>query len=250
MKSILEFINIYKSFGNRVILSSINLNLEPGYIYTLMGANGSGKTTLFNIITGFLKAEDGTILYKKKALNNLPPAAINSSGITRTFQNLRLINGLTVRENIQLAFKGNKGEKIWNALLPGAFLREHQGNFNRRADDIIKKVFLDDVADNKAGEISYGQQKLLTLGCCLANDGDLFLLDEPVAGINPFYKGKIITLIKNIKETGKTVLLIEHNANFIDAVSDKLFFLTNGTIDTFEDYQQLKNNPKVQEAYL
>jgi len=78
----------------------------------------------------------------------------------------------------------------------------------------------------------------------------LFLLDETVAGINPFYKGKIITLIKDIKETGKTVLLIEHNANFINAVSDKLFFLANGTIDMFEDYQQLKNNPKVQEAYL
>jgi len=250
MKSILELRDIYKSFGNRVILSSINLNLELGHIYTLMGANGSGKTTLFNIITGFLKADNGTILYKSRALNNLPPATINSSGITRTFQNLRLINGLTVRENIQLAFKGNKGEKIWNALLPSAFLREHQGNFNRRADDIIKKVFLDVVADNKAGEISYGQQKLLTLGCCLANDGDLFLLDEPVSGINPLYKEKIIALINNIKETGKTVFLIEHNADFIDAVSDKLFFLANGIIDTFEDYQQLKNNPKVQEAYL
>ena len=250
MKSILELRNIYKSFGNRVILAGINLDLELGYIYTLMGANGSGKTTLFNIITGFLKAEGGTILYKNKALNNLQPASINSSGITRTFQNLRLINGLTVRENIQLAFKGNKGEKIWNALLPGAFLREHQRDFIRRADDIIKKVFLDDVADNKAGEISYGQQKLLTLGCCLANDAELFLLDEPVSGINPLYKEKIITLIKDIKDTGKTVLLIEHNANFIDAVSDRLFFLANGTIDTFEDYQQLKNNMKVQEAYL
>ncbi|MFH1985751.1 MAG: ATP-binding cassette domain-containing protein [Pseudomonadota bacterium] len=250
MKSILEIKNIYKSFGDRVILSGVDFHLEQGCIYTLMGANGSGKTTLFNIISGFLKAEDGTVIFKNKTLTNLSPVAVNSCGITRTFQNLRLINGLTVRENIHLAFKGNKGEKIWNALLPGAFFKEHQIGFKRSADDIINKVFLDDVADNKAGKISYGQQKLLTLGCCIANDAELFLLDEPVAGINPLYKKKIVTLVKGFKAAGKTILLIEHNADFIAAVSDKLFFLANGIIDTFEDYQQLKDNLKVQEAYL
>ena len=246
----LELKNIYKSFGEREILSGVNLKLEKGNVSTLMGANGSGKTTLFNIITNFLKADEGTVFFKGKRIDNLSPVTINSLGITRTFQNLRLIEGLTVSENILLAFKGNKGEKIWNALLPEVFLKKQKTYFNKRAKEIIRKVFLDDVAESKAGEISYGQQKLLTLGCCLANEADLLLLDEPVAGINPDYLGKIITLIKDIKEEGKTVLLIEHNADFIEAVSDKLFFLTDGTISTFDDYNQLRNSPKAQEAYL
>lgn len=249
-KYMLELINIQKSFGEREILSGINLKLEEGNIYTLMGANGAGKTTLFNIITNFLKADEGTILFNGKRIDNLSPVAINSLGITRTFQNLRLIGELSVKENILLAFKGNKGEKIWNALLPGIFLKNDNTYFEQKANEIIRKVFLDDVAENKAGEISYGQQKLLTLGCCLANNADLLLLDEPVAGINPIYWGKIITIIHEIKASGKTVLLVEHHADFIETISDMLLLLNDGTVSIFDDYHQLRKNPQAQEAYL
>ncbi|KHE90983.1 MAG: ATP-binding cassette domain-containing protein [Candidatus Scalindua rubra] len=246
----LELKNIHKSFGEREILSGVNLKLEKGNVYTLMGANGSGKTTLFNIITNFLKADKGAVFFKKKRIDNLSPVTINSLGITRTFQNLRLIEGLTVKENILLAFKGNKGEKIWNALLPGIFLKDDKNSFEQKANEIIRKVFLDDVAESNAGEISYGQQKLLTLGCCLANDADLLLLDEPVAGINPIYWGKIITIINEVKAVGKTILLIEHHADFIKTISDALLFLNDGTLNIFDDYNQLRNNPQAQEAYL
>ena len=181
----LELKNIHKSFGEREILSGVNLKLEKGNVYTLMGANGTGKTTLFNIVTNFLKTDEGTVFFKGKRIDNLSPVAINSLGVTRTFQNLRLIEGLS--------FKGNKGEKIWNAFLPEIFLNNDNAYFVQKANDIIRKVFLDDVAENKADEISYGQQKLLTLGCCIANDAELLLLDEPVAGINPIYWEKIIT---------------------------------------------------------
>jgi branched-chain amino acid transport system ATP-binding protein len=246
----LELNNIHKSFGEREILSGVNLKLEKGNVYTLMGANGAGKTTLFNIVTNFLKADEGTVFLKKKRIDNLSPVAINSLGITRTFQNLRLIEGLTVKENILLAFKENKGEKIWNALLPGILLKNDNEYFKQKANEIIRKVFLDDVADSKAGEISYGQQKLLTMGCCFANNADLLLLDEPVAGINPVYEEKIISLINDIKNEGKTVLLIEHHAGFVEAVSDKLFFLVDGLISTFNDYNQLRTSPKAHVAYL
>ena len=246
----LELNNIHKSFGERKILSGVNLKLEKGNVYTLMGANGAGKTTIFNIVTNFLKADEGTVWLKGKKIDNLSPVTINSLGITRTFQNLRLIEGLTVKENILLAFKGNKGEYIWNALLPGLFLRKDKANYEQKANVIVRKVFLDDVADSKAGEISYGQQKLLTLGCCLANEADLLLLDEPVAGINPVYIEKMITLVKDTKEAGKTILLIEHHTDYIEAVSDKVFFLANGTISTFDNHNELKNSRTIQEAYL
>lgn len=242
--------NIRKSFGEREILSGLNMQLEGGMIYSLMGSNGAGKTTLFNILTGFLRPESGTIHFKDKNISNYTPIKINKFGITRTFQNLRLIEGLTVKENIILSFKGNKGESVFNALLPQVMLKEYYNSFNEKADEIIKKIFLDNVSENMAGEISYGQQKLLTLGCCLANDAELFLLDEPVSGINPDYRKKIAALLKDIKASGKTILLIEHNADFINDVSDKIFFLANGIISKFNNYEELRKNSLVQEAYL
>jgi branched-chain amino acid transport system ATP-binding protein len=245
----LELKNIHKSFGKRLVLSDVNLKTEKGYVYTLMGANGTGKTTLFNILTGFIKTDSGTIFYNNLKIENLSPTSINHLGITRTFQNLRLIRQLTVRENILLAFKKIKGESIKYAFLPRSFLNSNI-YFKIMADDIISRITLNDVADTKAGEISYGQQKLLTLGCCLANDPDVLLLDEPVSGINTVHMQKIIDLINVIKTKGKTVLLIEHNSAFIQAVSDKIFFLNNGKIQTFETYQQLKEDTTVQDAYL
>ncbi len=246
----LKITNIQKSFGERAILSGLNLELGAGKVISLMGANGSGKTTLFNILTGFLRADKGDIYFKKKNISNCTPIKINEFGITRTFQNLRLIKGLTVNENILLSFKSNKGENIFNAMLPSVMLKEYYNSLNAKARIIIEQVYLTDVAEDKAGEISYGQQKLLTLGCCLANQADLLLLDEPVSGINPDYREKIAALLKNIKNKGRTILLIEHNADFISAVSDKIFFLSNGTISEFESYEELKSDSLVQEAYL
>ncbi len=246
----LKLNNIHKSFGDRKILSGLNLELNSGQIYSLMGANGAGKTTLFNILTGFLRADNGTVLFNERNITDCTPIKINRLGITRTFQNLRLIEGLTVKENILLSFKGNKGESIFSALLPQVMLKDYYNSFNINADQIIKQIFLSDVAGNMASEISYGQQKLLTLGCCLANNAKLFLLDEPVAGINPDYRKKIASLLTDIKAKGKTILLIEHNADFINSISDKIFFLSNGKITEFDNYQELKNDSFVQEAYL
>ena len=246
----LKIRNVHQSFDDRKILNGLNFELQAGKIYSLMGANGAGKTTLFNILTGFLSADTGMIYFKNKNITNCSPIKINHLGITRTFQNLRLIEGLTVKENILLSLKGNKGENIFNAMLPEFFFKEYYASFSTRAEQIIEQTFLSDVADNKAGEVSYGQQKLLTLGCCLANDAELFLFDEPVAGINPDYRSKIAALLKDIKAYGKTILLIEHNADFINAVSDKIFFLSNGIITHFESYEKLRNDSIVQEAYL
>jgi len=246
----LKLKNLHKSFGDRKILSGLNLELNTGHIYSMMGANGSGKTTLFNILTGFLNADSGMFFFNERNITNYSPIKINNLGIARTFQNLRLIEGLTVEENILLSFKANKGENIFNAMLPEVMLKEYYNFFNEKAEEIIEKIFLNDVAENKAGEISYGQQKLLTLGCCLANDADLFLLDEPVAGINPHYREKISLLLKDIKINKKTILIIEHNGEFISDVSDKIFFLSNGIIKHFDSYEKFRNDSIVQEAYL
>ncbi len=139
--------NLYHSFGDRKIINGLDLDLEPQKIYCLMGANGSGKTTLFNIITGFLKAKSGDITYKDQSIFNKSPVKINHLGISRTFQDLRMIRELTVRENVMLAFKGNKGENIFQAMLPPPLLKHQNDEFNSRAEEIIERVFLSDVID-------------------------------------------------------------------------------------------------------
>lgn len=232
------------------MLRDVSFGLELGKVYALIGTNGSGKTTLFNIITGFMEPDSGSAQFKGMDACNKPAHRINRMGISRSFQDLRLVRELTVLENVLLAFQDQEGEHWWKAMLPAGVYRKEQDKLKKRAKTIIKQTFLTEVIDHKAGEISYGQQKLLTLACCLANDAELLLLDEPVAGINPAYRDKIAKLILNIKQSGKTVLLIEHNAEFIERVCDRVFFLNEGSITEFESYGVLRNDQEVREAYV
>jgi ABC-type branched-subunit amino acid transport system ATPase component len=246
----LEIKNIYKSFGEQKVLQGLNMSIEQGKIYTMVGGNGTGKTTLFNLITGFLQPDKGEIWYNNKRLDKHSPVSINAKGITRTFQDLRIINQLTVKENILLSFKKNPGEKIFNSFLPNRTFKKQYSDFSKKADYILKKVHLKEVENNLAGETSYGQQKLLTIGCCLANDADLLLLDEPVAGIDKDNYTRIYDLIVQLKNEGKTIIQIEHNHDFVESLSDGIWFLNAGKAFSFENYKSFINDPIVKETYL
>lgn len=246
----LELNNIVKVFGENHVLNGVNLHIDEGKIYTLTGGNGTGKSTLFNIITGFLRPDGGTISFRSSQIQTLNPVKINSLGITRTFQDLRLITELSVRENILLAFKNNPGEKIYNAILPQRLFKEQYRSFAERAAEILEIVHLIEVANNLAGEISYGQQKLLTIGCCIANDADLLLLDEPVAGIDKDNYTRIYNTLLQLKAEGKTIIQIEHNHGFVESLSDGIFLLYNGEARYFADYNSFRNDSLVKEVYL
>ena len=232
------------------ILKDLSLSLEEKKIYALMGGNGAGKTTLFNLITGFMKPQNGEILFEGKNLTHQQPYTINRQGIGRTFQDLRLITKLTVKENIILAMQHNPTDNWLNAMLPEQFYRSANNQLGHKGDDIIDEYYLNDVKNSLAGEISYGQQKLLTLACCVANGAKLLLLDEAVAGIQPEYRKKIAQLIRTLKEKGKTVLLIEHNTDFIADVADTIIFLHEGTLSTFETMDALREDKQVMAAYI
>lgn len=247
---ILKIENLSKSFGERKLFENLSLELEEGKIYSLMGANGTGKTTLFNILTGFVKADSGKILFKNHNILSKSPATINKIGIARTFQDIRLINGLTVKENIILAIKNNPSDKWIRAILPNYFHRIPNLKLERKATKIINMFFLSNVKDSLASDISYGEQKLLTLACCEANDANLLLLDEPVAGIQPIYREKIVNVLKQMIAEGKTVLLIEHNIEFVSSVTDKIFFVNQGIISIFENVNTFRYSPLVIESYL
>ncbi len=248
--TILNIENISKSFGERKLFENLSFELEEGKIYTLMGANGSGKTTLFNLITGFIRPESGKIWFSQQNITHKSPYKINRSGIGRTFQDLRLIAKLTVKDNIILAMQHNPTDNWLNAMLPGYFHRKTNQKLEKIADNIIEQFFLSNVKKSLAAEISYGQQKLLSLACCVTNGATMLLLDEPVAGIQPEYRSKISLLIKQLKQQGKTIFLIEHNTDFIADVADKLLFLHEGKITTFDNIESLRNDKQVMEAYI
>lgn len=248
---ILHLQNIIHSFSaSKKILDNVSLELEKEKIYALMGANGSGKTTLFNIITGFVKLHSGNIYFKSRKINGLLPHKINRLGIGRTFQDLRLISKLTVKENIVLAMNGNPTQSWYKAILPDAVYKAELNSLDTKAEEIISTCFLQDIKDILASEISYGQQKLLNLACCIANNAELFLLDEPIAGINPKYQEQILDLLKQLRTQGKTILLIEHNTEFLQQIADRFFFLKNGKLNAYNTFAQLKDDKEVLDAYL
>ena len=209
--------NVYKSFGDVNVLNGVNLYLEKGLVYTLKGGNGSGKTTLFNIISGFLSPTKGSVEFKKDKIVKFAPYKINRLGIGRTFQDLRVATQMTVYENILLALE----KKTF------AYPEKLQ---KKQVEEILDKVSLSAKREELAGEISYGQQKLLTIGCCIANNADLLLIDEPVAGIDKSNCEKIISLVQTLKNEGKTIFQIEHNISYIEETSDCILHIEKGVI--------------------
>lgn len=248
---ILSVKNLCFSFTEKdKLLNDVSFDLEKAKIYALMGANGSGKTTLFNIISGFLKPNSGSIEIDGTNLGKLKPYEINLVGIGRTFQDLRLITKLTVKDNVILAMRNNPTDNWYDSLLPKGVAKGQLGKMELEAKAIASKYFLDDVFNSLANEISFGQQKLLTLACCEANGADLFLLDEPVAGINPEYAKIIGKLMIQIRDSGKTILFIEHNTDFISSIADRIFFLSGGKMVQYESVDEMKKDSFVKDAYL
>lgn len=231
------------NFPGRTILDGVGFQLGSGAITCLMGGNGSGKTTLFNLITGFLRPDSGSIRLDDAELTRLAPFRINRLGVARTFQDLRLIGKLSVRENLLLALPNHPGERLTSALLPPRIHSAHNLDDQRQADTLLAEFFLADVAGQVASEISYGQQKLLTLACCVANGADLLLLDEPVAGISPEYRERMAGRLASLRAAGKTILLIEHQPDFLERVGGRFLFLEAGRLHHFDTLAELRAAP-------
>lgn len=246
--AVLTIDEISFTFPGRSIFDRASLCISPGTITCLLGGNGSGKTTLLNIVTGFLSPDTGSIRLGEVELVGRAPFRISRLGIARTFQDLRLIGKLTVRENVLLALPRHPGEQLRCALLPPGFHRERDAADRHRADSLLAEFFLAEVPEQLASEISYGQQKLLTLACCAAMDASLLLLDEPVAGISPEYRERIAERLASLRALGKTILLIEHQPDFLERVGERFLFLEAGRMHAFDTFTELRAAPVTREA--
>ncbi|MBW2057619.1 MAG: ABC transporter ATP-binding protein [Deltaproteobacteria bacterium] len=247
----LEVKDICKSFGGIRALAGVSLEVERGSIVGLIGPNGSGKTTLFNIVSGFYPADSGEVRFKGEGIGHLPPYEVARRGVVRTFQVSKAPKQMTVLENMLLACDGQVGENVFGALLKGRRTRQQEGAQLERALSLLELTGIRHLANEYSGNLSGGQQKLLSLARILIRDPDLVLLDEPTAGVNPTLTKKFMGFIKELQaEQGKTFLLVEHDMNLISRVCDRVYVLDAGVKIAEGTPEEIQENQRVLEAYL
>ena len=244
MSTILEVNQVYKYFGGVKANENISLNVEQGSIVGLIGPNGSGKTTLFNSIVGTHTIDKGSIKFEGKEVSELPIPVIAKLGLLRTFQQTRIYGKLNCIQNMLISNKP-KEDKIFSVF------SKIPEELTSKAEKLLEFVGLYQKRNLRAGDLSFGQQKLLELAMALMNEPKMLLLDEPTAGINPtLINGIIDRLIKVNKEFGITLLVIEHNMRVIMNLAQKIFCLAHGELLAEGLPDRIKNDKRVIEAYL
>ena len=250
MSIMLKIENINKSFDGVKALNDFSCEVHENEIVGLIGPNGAGKSTLFNVITGFIDSDNGNIVFNGDVITKHPSHKITKLGISRTFQDLRLIKQMSVMDNILLCFNRQDGEELQNIIFRSKTISKVEEVNKTKAYDLLKYAGIEEKANDLAGTLSYGQQKLLSIICCLAADSKLLLLDEPIAGINPEMREKILTIISELPTKGKSVILIEHDMDFIIRMCSRLIFMDAGFKVSEGTPEEVRNDPKVIEAYI
>ena len=250
MKRMVDVQSLTKHFDGIVALDDFSCTATEKEILGLLGPNGAGKSTLFNVLTGLLAPDSGTADFRGQALVGRPIHKIANLGIARTFQNLRLIRRISVLDNVLLCFKNQPGEKLFNVFFRPGICKRYETGIQKKALALLEKSGLSEKANDLADNLSYGQQKLLSIVCCLAADADLLLLDEPVAGIAPEMAEHILAIIADLPKQGKSAIVIEHDMDALTSIAHRMIFMDAGKKVCEGTPDQVLNDPRVIEAYL
>jgi branched-chain amino acid transport system ATP-binding protein len=242
---VLKVSDLRKTYGAIKAVDGVSFEVMPGEIFGVIGPNGSGKTTMFNSVLGQIEPDTGTIELNGRDITGLRPQQLNQKGVGRTFQTLQVFGKMSVRDNLLVAAQEHSGSKWSRMFAPG------DSGLGPKADALIDQFRLRHVADKPAGELSYGQQKLVDIAMAFMSDPDLVLLDEPCAGVNPSLVGGIGTLLKELNQARRgSFIIIEHNMDFVMDLCHRIMVLVEGKILAVGSPAEIRANRQVLDAYL
>ncbi len=239
-----------KDFDGLRAVDHFSSSVAQGKVTGLIGPNGAGKTTIFNLISGFLQPTEGRVLYRERDITGVPPFKIVELGVARTFQDLRLFYRMSVLENVLLGFQRQQGESVVHAIFGQAGLRAERRKVREKALGILERLGLAEKSRELVQNLSYGEQKLLAIARAMATEADLLLLDEPAAGLARGAVERILALIRELVNGGRTVLLIDHHMEAVMGVSDWVIVLDAGKKIAEGLPEEVQKNDEVIRVYL
>jgi branched-chain amino acid transport system ATP-binding protein len=248
--ALLETDRVWKKFGGVTAVQDIALSIEKGEILGMIGPNGSGKTSFINLLSGIYRPDQGRIIFAGEDITKFPAHVITKKGIARTFQNLRVFPNISVLDNLLIGRHCKVNTSLANIYLNPFLSRKREKEAEERVIELLEWVHLQDRRKELAKNLPYGEQRLLEICRALASEPQLLLLDEPCAGMNPVEMDTLAAFVKNLRESGTTLFIIEHNMRFIMAIAERIVVLDAGAKFREGTPEQIQNDKDVQRIYL
>jgi len=248
--NMLEVHDLSKRFGGLQAVGNVSFSVLQGAIKALIGPNGAGKTTLFNLISGVTAPDSGAVRFRNSEISGLPPYQVAARGMSRTFQHIRLFTHMTALENVMIGRHMHGRAGFLAGMLNLPWTSKEEKKLRERSLEIMAFLGIADFADTEATSLAYGQQRILEIGRALACEPKLLLLDEPAAGLNMRETAEMAKLITRIRDTGVTILLVEHDMSLVMNISDEIVVLSYGQKIAEDRPLAIQKNSEVIKVYL
>lgn len=250
METVLKLEGVTKRFAGLTAVDNLSLSMKERTIHSLIGPNGSGKSTTINMITGALALTEGNIFHRGAPISGQPTYKITRTGISRTFQNLKLFPSMTVLENLMVGMHMNTSQGILSFLVNPVRAAKEEAGMREKAGEVLHFIGLYDLKDEYVNNIAYGKQKMTELGRALMNDPQLLLLDEPAAGLNPSERVEFVDILLKVFDNGVDLFLIEHNMDVVMNISHTITVINFGAKIAEGSCREIQEHPEVIKAYL
>jgi branched-chain amino acid transport system ATP-binding protein len=246
----LQVNSITKQFGGLIAVDNVSFEIEKGEIVSIIGPNGAGKTTIFNMLTGVYTIDSGEIIFDGAPIHNTTPYNVVNLGISRTFQNIRLFPNMRVIENVLVGTHIRTKYGLFDSLFRTKRFKKEEAEKVVRALDILSDIGLQDRVNDYAQNLPYGEQRKVEIARAIATDAKIILLDEPAAGMNPQESEELLRFIRELRDKGYTIILIEHDMSVVMNISDRIYVIDHGKKIAQGFPNEIVKNQSVIEAYL